>query len=158
MNAIRPWADKIRQTQGAWAVPVAALIALSIPPLAGAEIIILAVGVIWGLAWGFLITIIGTWMGEVLCFYLFKYFFREKAQRIEKSSYMYRQLAEVMRRDGLWMVSIVRFSAIPGHVTTGKQSRLLLRDHQGLRCNISHPILHRHLDLGVWYCCSYIAT
>lgn len=120
VEAIRPWARKILHTKGAWLVPIAALVVVSVPPLVGHEIIILAVGIIWGLAWGFLIAIAGTWLGEILCFYLFKYFFREKAKKIEMKSYMYASLADIMRRDGLWMVSLVRFSAIPGHITTGK--------------------------------------
>lgn len=59
-------AETIIHTPGAWAVPVAALILVSIPPLVGHEIIILIVGVIWGLWWGFLIAIAGTFLGEIL--------------------------------------------------------------------------------------------
>lgn len=122
VNAIRPFAEKILHTKGAWAVPVAALIIVSIPPLFGHEIIILVVGIIWGLAMGFLIAILGTFLGELLIYYLFKHFFRERAVKIEKASQLYANLAEIMRRDGLWMIALVRFSAVPGHVTTGQSS------------------------------------
>lgn len=72
MLAIRPVADKIVNTPGAWAVPVAALIVVSIPPLIGHEIIILVVGVLWGLWWGFAIAVAGTFIGEILtCKHLF---------------------------------------------------------------------------------------
>jgi uncharacterized membrane protein YdjX (TVP38/TMEM64 family) len=72
--AIRPVADKIVNTPGAWAVPVAALIVVSIPPLIGHEIIILVVGVLWGLWWGFAIAVAGTFIGEILtCKHLFVY-------------------------------------------------------------------------------------
>jgi uncharacterized membrane protein YdjX (TVP38/TMEM64 family) len=59
-------AEKIVNTPGAWAVPVAALIVVSIPPLIGHEIIILVVGVLWGLWWGFAIAVAGTFIGEIL--------------------------------------------------------------------------------------------
>lgn len=66
-EAIRPFSDNIADTQGTWAVPVALLVIVSIPPLVGHEIIILVVGIIWGLWWGFLIAVVGTFAGEILC-------------------------------------------------------------------------------------------
>ncbi|KAK9897664.1 hypothetical protein P389DRAFT_210095 [Cystobasidium minutum MCA 4210] len=150
--AIRPVADKIVSTPGAWAVPVAALIVVSIPPLIGHEIIILIAGVLWGLWWGFLIATAGTFFGEILTYYLFKYTLRERAKKIEEKSRLYAGLAHVMRKDGLWMICLVRFSAIPGHVTTCIQSTIGISVWIfGIACAISLPKQLALVYLGVLF-------
>ena len=47
-----------------------------------------------------------------------KHGLRKHAAKFEEKSRLYAGLANIMRRDGLWMIILVRFSAIPGHITT----------------------------------------
>jgi len=122
--AIRPFSEKILNTPATWLVPVALLIVLSIPPLVGHEIIIIVTAVIWGLWLGFAIAVAGTFLGEILCYYIFKHGFRARAAKIEAKSKMYADLANIMRDKGLWMITLVRFSALPGHITTAIQSTI----------------------------------
>ncbi|GAA5953017.1 hypothetical protein JCM3765_003033 [Sporobolomyces pararoseus] len=102
--------------------PVLVLIILSFPPLGGHEIVLLVVGLIWGLWIGFAIACVGTFVGEMLCFFLFKYLLTKKAQEVEQKSIFYACLARMQREGGIIIISVVRFSIIPGHVVTAIQS------------------------------------
>lgn len=102
--------------------PVLILIILSFPPLGGHEIVLLVVGLIWGLWIGFAIACVGTFVGEMLCFFLFKYLLTKKAQEVEQKSIFYACLARMQREGGIVIISVVRFSIIPGHVVTAIQS------------------------------------
>lgn len=86
-----------------WLIPVAILIVISFPPLGGQELIIMVVGLIWGVWWGFAIVTAGTFIGEVLCFWGFKYLFTRKAAEIEQKSIFYACIARLMRDGGIWM-------------------------------------------------------
>ncbi|GAA6007362.1 hypothetical protein JCM11491_003104 [Sporobolomyces phaffii] len=102
--------------------PVLILIILSFPPLGGHEIVLLVVGLIWGVWIGFAIACAGTFIGEMLCFFLFKYLLSRKAQEVEQKSIFYACLARLQREGGIVIISVVRFSIIPGHVVTAIQS------------------------------------
>ncbi|GAA5936501.1 TVP38/TMEM64 family protein [Sporobolomyces koalae] len=102
--------------------PVLVLIILSFPPLGGHEIVLLVVGLIWGVWIGFAIACVGTFIGEMLCFFLFKYLLTKKAQEVEQKSIFYACLARMQRDGSIVMISVVRFSIIPGHVVTAIQS------------------------------------
>ena len=55
-----------------WLIPTAILVVLSIPPLAGAELVLLIVGVAFTLQAAIGICVISTIVGEAVCFVLFK--------------------------------------------------------------------------------------
>ncbi|SGY13544.1 BQ5605_C010g05890 [Microbotryum silenes-dioicae] len=117
-----PRKHNIVNLPASWAIPVAILVVLSFPPLGGHEVVLLVVGLIWGIWIGFAIACAGTFIGELACFFAFKYFFTEKARKVEHKSIFYACLARLMRDGGVWIVAVVRFSAIPGHVVTALQS------------------------------------
>ncbi|KAK4057216.1 hypothetical protein OIO90_001711 [Microbotryomycetes sp. JL221] len=114
-----PRRQDILDTPGSWAVPIAALVILSFPPLGGHEIIILVCGLIWGLWIGFALVSAGTFLGEMACYIMFRYFFKAKAQKyatlIEQKSIFYACVARMMREGGIWILVVVRFSAIPAN-------------------------------------------
>ncbi|GAA5909017.1 hypothetical protein JCM5296_002111 [Sporobolomyces johnsonii] len=105
-----------------WVIPIAILVLLSFPPLGGHEIVLLVVGLIWGLWVGFGIACAGTFLGEMMCFFVFKYWFTKKAADVENKSVFYACVARLQREGGLGIIIIVRYSAIPGHVVTAMQS------------------------------------
>ena len=78
---IDPRRDAILSTPFSWLVPVAVLIAVEFPPLAGHSAIAVATGAIWGFKLGILIVCAGTLVGEILCFGAFSTFLRAKAER-----------------------------------------------------------------------------
>ncbi|KAK4051385.1 hypothetical protein OIV83_002869 [Microbotryomycetes sp. JL201] len=119
-----PRKQDIIDTPASWAIPIAVLVILSFPPLGGHEVVILVVGLIWGLWIGFAIVSAGTFLGEMACYIMFKYFFSAKAAKIEQKSIFYACVARMMREGGLWILVVVRFSAIPGHVVTAMQSTI----------------------------------
>lgn len=88
----------------------------------------------------------GTFLGELACFFVFKYFLTARAQkwalsqlglvavliydsdRIEDERVFYACLARLMRDGGIGVVILMRYSAVPGHVVTAVQVRLALCD------------------------------
>ena len=108
---------KIRDLPGGFLIPVAILIAISFPPLFGHELIALLCGVVYGLWIGFAIVAAGTFLGEskfpsllmsssgmlteiVGTWYAFKYAFRRKAVKLERTNLNYGALARVTRDGG----------------------------------------------------------
>ncbi|GJN91112.1 hypothetical protein Rhopal_004130-T1 [Rhodotorula paludigena] len=122
VEKFEPHKDAIADNKWSWVIPIVVLIILSIPPLGGHEIVLLVVGLIWGMWIGFGLAAAGTFIGEILCFWLFKYFFTGYAVKIEQSSIFYACIARLMRNGGIWIIIIIRFSAVPGHVVTAVQS------------------------------------
>lgn len=74
VEKFEPHKEDIVKLPVSWLIPVAILVILSFPPLGGHEIVLLVVGLIWGVWIGFAIACAGTFIGEVLCFFAFKYF------------------------------------------------------------------------------------
>ncbi|GAA5891633.1 hypothetical protein JCM6882_006151 [Rhodosporidiobolus microsporus] len=122
VRKFEPHKDKIVEFPASWVIPIVVLVILSFPPLGGHELVLLVVGLIWGVWVGFAIACAGTLIGEILCFYLFKYLLTSRAAKIEQESVFYACIARLMRDGGLWIIIVVRFSAIPGHVVTAIQS------------------------------------
>ncbi|CZR60653.1 related to Golgi apparatus membrane protein TVP38 [Phialocephala subalpina] len=118
VDALRPVSTKIRDLPAGFLIPVAILIAISFPPLFGHEIIALLCGVVYGLWIGFAIVAAGTFFGEVGTWFAFKYAFRKKAEKLEKTNLNYGALARVTRDGGFWIVLVIRFSIIPSHFST----------------------------------------
>ncbi|GAA6032657.1 hypothetical protein JCM8097_004865 [Rhodosporidiobolus ruineniae] len=122
VEKFEPHKDQIVNFPASWVFPIIILVILSFPPLGGHEVVILVIGLIWGIWIGFAITCAGTLIGEVLCFFLFKYLLTNRAAQVEEKSIFYACIARLMRHGGLWIIIVVRFSAIPGHVVTAIQS------------------------------------
>ncbi|KAK4233062.1 snare associated Golgi protein-domain-containing protein [Achaetomium macrosporum] len=116
--ALRPWAEKVRDLPAGWLIPIAILIVISFPPLFGHELVALLCGVIYGLWIGFGIVAAGTFLGELGTWFAFQYFFRRKAEKLERTNLNYGALARLTRDGGFWIVLVIRFSAIPSHFST----------------------------------------
>ncbi|KAI2475442.1 SNARE-assoc multi-domain protein [Pyrenophora tritici-repentis] len=115
---LRPWSEKVRDLPAGFLIPVAILIIISFPPLFGHEIIALLCGVVYGLWIGFAIVAAGTFIGEVGTWYAFKYAFRNKALKLERTNLNYGAMARLTRDGGFFIVLIIRLSAIPAHFST----------------------------------------
>ncbi|GAA5822389.1 hypothetical protein JCM10212_006828, partial [Sporobolomyces blumeae] len=122
VEKFEPHKESIVNFPVSWLYPVLILIILSFPPLGGHEIVLLVVGLIWGVWIGFAIACAGTFIGEMLCFFLFKYLLTKKAQEVENKNIFYACVARLQREGGIVIIAVVRFSVIPGHVVTAIQS------------------------------------
>ncbi|GAA6049735.1 hypothetical protein JCM3770_004433 [Rhodotorula araucariae] len=122
IKKFEPHKQDIVDLPASWVIPVAVLIILSFPPLGGQELVLMLCGLIWGVWVGFAIACAGTYIGEILCFWAFKYLFTNKANDIESKNIFYACIARLMRHGGIGIIIIVRFSAVPGHVVTAIQS------------------------------------
>ncbi|CAE6458386.1 unnamed protein product [Rhizoctonia solani] len=120
VKALLPAARWVKKTPAGWLIPIALLVVLSIPPLFGAEIVHLLCGMFYGLGVGFLLVCVGTILGEMLTFFMFRYCLRSRADKLErgKGSPQWAALARVIREGGFWVALVIRYSAIPTHVGT----------------------------------------
>ncbi|TVY84639.1 Golgi apparatus membrane protein TVP38 [Lachnellula suecica] len=118
VDALRPASIKIKDLPAGFLIPIAILILISFPPLFGHELIALLCGVVWGLWIGFAIVAAGTFLGEIGTWYAFKYAFRRKAVKLERTNLNYGALARLTRDGGFLVVLIIRFSIIPSHFST----------------------------------------
>ncbi|KAH9823161.1 snare associated Golgi protein-domain-containing protein, partial [Melampsora americana] len=109
---------KLGNLEIGWIIPIIMLIIISFPPLIGHEIVILICGLVWGLWWGFAIGAIGTFLGELANFFVFRNFCRERAVKYEEKSLRFATLSLVIRQGGFWITLLARLSAIPSHLLT----------------------------------------
>ncbi|KAL3426333.1 Golgi apparatus membrane protein TVP38-like protein 2 [Phlyctema vagabunda] len=118
VEALQPISRHIRDLDWGFVIPVVILVLISFPPLFGHEIVALLCGVVYGLWIGFAIVAVGTFIGEIGTWFAFKYAFRRKAVKLEKTNLNYGALARVTRDGGFLVVLIIRFSVIPSHFST----------------------------------------
>lgn len=64
VEALRPFAVKVRDIPAGWLIFVAVLFVISFPPLFGHELVALLAGVVYGLWIGFGVVAAGTFVGE----------------------------------------------------------------------------------------------
>lgn len=115
---LTPISKKVTTVAWGWIIPVAILFIISFPPLFGHEIVLILVGLVYGLWIGFGIASLGTLLGEIGNFYAFKHCLRSMAANYERKNIHYACMAEMVRDGGFWVMFLARLSAIPGHFTT----------------------------------------
>ncbi|GAC95635.1 hypothetical protein PHSY_003211 [Pseudozyma hubeiensis SY62] len=115
---LTPISKKVTTVAWGWVIPVAILFIISFPPLFGHEIVLILVGLVYGIWIGFGIASLGTLLGEIGNFYAFKHCLRSMASNYEKKNIHYACMAEMVRDGGFWVMFLARLSAIPGHFTT----------------------------------------
>ncbi|WRT64248.1 uncharacterized protein IL334_001179 [Kwoniella shivajii] len=113
-----PVTRTIRAWPGGWLIPLAILIVVSFPPLVGHEIVGILCGLVYGLWIGFAILAAGTFLGEIATWIAFKWFCQGRAQKFEKKNKLYASLTQLIREKSFMFTLILRFSAVPGHITT----------------------------------------
>ncbi|KAI0788371.1 hypothetical protein C8Q74DRAFT_1257601, partial [Fomes fomentarius] len=118
VEAMSPASTWLRETPGAWLIPIGIMIILSFPPLIGHELVAILCGDVWGVWIGFGIVAAGTFVGEIITYYTFRYCCKGRAEKMEEKNLRYALLSAVIREGGLKMAIIVRYSAIPAHLTT----------------------------------------
>ncbi|WVQ96474.1 hypothetical protein IAU59_003579 [Kwoniella sp. CBS 9459] len=118
INWLSPFVKKLREIKAGFVIPVAILFVLSFPPLFGNEIVMVLVGLVWGLGKGFAIVAVGVFLGETVLFLVFKYWCRHRAERMTRKSLNYACLSEAVREGGFLMAWVVRLSVMPTHYTT----------------------------------------
>lgn len=115
---LTPISKKVTTVAWGWIIPVAILFVISFPPLFGHEIVLILVGLVYGIWIGFGIAALGTLLGEIGNFYAFKHCLRSMASGYERKNIHYACMAEMVRDGGFWVMFLARLSAIPGHFTT----------------------------------------
>ncbi len=115
---LTPISKKVTTVAWGWIIPVAILFVISFPPLFGHEIVLILVGLVYGIWIGFGIASLGTLLGEIGNFYAFKTCLRSTAANYERKNIHYACMAEMVRNGGFWVMFLARLSAIPGHFTT----------------------------------------
>ncbi|KAK8866019.1 hypothetical protein IAR55_001170 [Kwoniella newhampshirensis] len=114
----QPVTQRIRSWPGGFMIPIGVLIIVSFPPLVGHEIVGILCGLVWGLWVGFAILAAGTFLGEIATWIAFKWFCQGRAAKFEKKNKLYSALTQLIREKSFMFVLVLRFSAVPGHITT----------------------------------------
>ncbi|KAJ9116372.1 hypothetical protein QFC22_004813 [Naganishia vaughanmartiniae] len=115
---IKPGVHKLKSWPAGWMIPIAILIVLSFPPLVGHEILGICIGLVWDVGIGFVILAAGTFLGELATWFAFKGMCTGRAAKFESSNKYYAALTTLIREKSFLFVLVLRFSAIPGHITT----------------------------------------
>ncbi|KAF7290643.1 hypothetical protein MIND_01304600 [Mycena indigotica] len=118
VNALNPETSWLRAHPAGALIPIVLLVVASFPPLVGHEVIAMIVGITWDLGPAFAITIIGIMLGEIANFLVFKYACMSRIQKYQEKSLDFGLLAYVVRRGGLLMIVVIRYSAMPPHYAT----------------------------------------
>ncbi|KAJ7186827.1 hypothetical protein C8R46DRAFT_880213, partial [Mycena filopes] len=118
INALSPVTNWLHDTPAGWLIPIVVLIALSFPPLFGHELVAILVATVWGLWEGFGIVAAGTLLGEICTFYVFRTCLGRRAKTWELTNVGYGALSHIIHGGGLIVAVVVRYSSIPGHVST----------------------------------------
>ncbi|WVR06455.1 hypothetical protein IAU60_003486 [Kwoniella sp. DSM 27419] len=118
INWLSPFVRRLQTLKAGFCIPVAIIFVLSFPPLFGNEIVIVLVGLVWGLGKGFAIVMVGIILGETALFLVFKYWCRHRAERMTRKSLNYACLSEAVREGGFFMAWVIRLSVIPTHFST----------------------------------------
>lgn len=124
---LKPASEKVRHLAWGWIIPVLLLFVLSFPPLFGGEIIAVLCGLVYGVWIGFGIVALGTLLGEIANFLLFRHMLQAAASKMERKNLTYACLSEIIRTGGFVVALLARFSAIPGHSTTAVFSTVGMR-------------------------------
>ncbi|GAA99780.1 uncharacterized protein L969DRAFT_18637 [Mixia osmundae IAM 14324] len=115
---LRPLIQKANESTFGPLVPIALLVIVSFPPLAGHELIGGLCGVVFGVGKGFIVVAIGTFLGELLLWVAARRMLVKHGQRLEERSMAYASLAVVARGGGLGVAIAGRLSPIPPHFVT----------------------------------------
>ncbi|KAG2121598.1 snare associated Golgi protein-domain-containing protein, partial [Suillus clintonianus] len=118
VRTLQPAVEQIHDLKFGWFIPIAIFFVISFPPLFGHEVLAILCGLVWGAWVGFAITAAGTFIGEVANFYTFKHFCQARGDKLQKDSIVYAALCKVIRERSFKVALVVRYSAIPGHLTT----------------------------------------
>ncbi|KAF7336233.1 hypothetical protein MVEN_02171200 [Mycena venus] len=119
LYGLKPFTDWLHDET--WLGPfviIAAMIIVSFPPLLGHEILAVLCGVAFQFATGCLVDALGTVLGEVANYFVFKYACSARGRKLEEKNIEYGALAHVVRQGGFWIVLVMRYSAIPAHLAT----------------------------------------
>ncbi|KAJ7902813.1 hypothetical protein B0H14DRAFT_3851740 [Mycena olivaceomarginata] len=116
VDALKPFTDWMqRHNLAGAAIIVGAMIIVSFPPLIGHEILAVLCGVTFSFWEGCLVDALGTVLGEVANYFVFKYACSARGRKMEENNIEYGAMAHVVRQGGFWIVLIMRYSAIPAH-------------------------------------------
>ncbi|KAJ7912569.1 hypothetical protein B0H13DRAFT_2475819 [Mycena leptocephala] len=118
VHALTPMTHWLRDHKLGALIPIAILIILSFPPLFGNELIATLVGVTYDLPVACTIVAVGTLLGEIANFFVFKYACSIRGAKFEAKNLDYGLLAHVVRNGTFWVILVIRYSAIPPHFAT----------------------------------------
>ncbi|KAJ6482036.1 hypothetical protein C8R47DRAFT_581856 [Mycena vitilis] len=118
INGLSPLTDWMRDHSVGPVIAIAVLIIMSFPPLFGHELVEMLVGVTYDLAPAFGIVAAGVLLGEIACFFVFKFCCTGRSKKEEKSKLSFALMAHVVRTGGFLVVIMIRYSAIPPHFAT----------------------------------------
>ncbi|KAE9382693.1 hypothetical protein BT96DRAFT_1010191 [Gymnopus androsaceus JB14] len=118
IKGLTPFTQKLHKLPAGWLVPVGMIFVLSFPPLFGQEFVALLCGVGWGPGEGFVLVGLGTLLGEIGNYFVFKWCCTSVSRKYAKKNIDYACLARILHDGGFQVALAARYSVIPPHLTT----------------------------------------
>ncbi|KAJ2904716.1 hypothetical protein MKZ38_007334 [Zalerion maritima] len=147
---LRPAADKWRNMAGGWILVFLAGVATAFPPLIGYSTVVMISGFLYGFPGGWPVVAAANVVGSTLSLILCRTVFSDYVHRVVGEDKRFVALGQVMRRDGLGMLTMIRVCPLPYSISNGFLAQVpsIKPWAFGLATGLSSPKLLVHVFIG----------
>ncbi|KAK0731598.1 hypothetical protein B0H67DRAFT_565296 [Lasiosphaeris hirsuta] len=117
--ALGPVAQKWRLLPGGWVLVWLLAFACAFPPMIGYSTVVTVAGFVYGFPWGWPIVASATVAGSTAAFFTSRGVFSGYVHRLVGKDARFVALGQVLRRDGLGVLAMIRLSPLPYSLSNG---------------------------------------
>ncbi|KAK3337136.1 hypothetical protein B0T19DRAFT_61924 [Cercophora scortea] len=117
--ALSPVAAKWRELPGGWVILWALCFMTAFPPVIGYSTTVTIAGFVFGFPWGWPIVATATVAGSTVAFFTSRGIFSGYVHRLVGTDKRFVALGQVLRRDGLGVLAMIRFCPLPYSLSNG---------------------------------------
>ncbi|KAK4215973.1 hypothetical protein QBC37DRAFT_105393 [Rhypophila decipiens] len=117
--ALGPVAESWRALPGGWLIVWILCFCTAFPPVIGYSTTVSIAGFVYGFPWGWPIVASATVAGSTVAFFTSRGIFSKYVHGLVGSDKRFVALAQVLRRDGLGMLAMIRFCPLPYSLSNG---------------------------------------
>ncbi|KAM7208027.1 hypothetical protein V8F20_001573 [Naviculisporaceae sp. PSN 640] len=118
-TALGPVAESWRALPGGWLIVWILCFFTAFPPVIGYSTSVSIAGFVYGFPWGWPIVASATVAGSTVAFFTSRGIFAKYVHRLVGQDKRFVALAQVLRRDGLGMLAMIRFCPLPYSLSNG---------------------------------------
>lgn len=118
-SLLQPLADGWRALPAGWLIVFAGSVATAFPPLMGYSTVVAISGFLYGFPGGWPVVAAGNVVGSALSLVLCRTVFSDYVHRLVGEDKRFIALGQVLRRDGLGMLTMIRFCPLPYSLSNG---------------------------------------
>ncbi|KAK3695364.1 hypothetical protein B0T22DRAFT_103422 [Podospora appendiculata] len=117
--ALSPVAAKWRELKGGWVILWVLCFMTAFPPVIGYSTTVTIAGFVFGFPWGWPIVATATVAGSTVAFFTSRGIFSGYVHRLVGTDKRFVALGQVLRRDGLGVLAMIRFCPLPYSLSNG---------------------------------------